>query len=818
VSDAPPPHYSSSSDDAAAESITGEWRRPSVGLVDPDRLAAVQAVSALPIWEAATRRALDRVARLACRSMGAWQGLVTLVDADALVVVAAHGEGPFEVGERCPLPVTLCQHVVEHGEAMLVRDARADARFSRFPEVVEQGVVGYAGVPLIVDDAVVGTVVAIDRVPRDWPVDAAGTLDDLAESAVTELQLRAALRSERAFASLSEHLPDCLCRVDRDLRYGYVNPAYARTLGTEPSRVVGTPIGELPRDPATDPACRALVERAFREGEPISATERFVVDGAPRSYEVRIIPERGEDGDVGSVLWVSRDVSLEVEAAQRLRESEAQLRAMLRQAIVGIYAVQDGRFLYANPRLAELLGFDSPAELLALDDLMPLVAPEWRGRVMRLLADPARHLTGPAPRAFTALRRDGSRIEVEAHGAAADVNGRPAVVGMILDVTARNALELQLRHAQKMEAVGQLAAGVAHDFNNLLAAIVANAHLALEDLREGAANADDLHGILDAARRASELTRRLLAFGRHEPVQPVTLDLGEVMRGMEALLRRVLSDRCHLELLASGPPLPVLADRAQLEQVAMNLVVNARDAMPDGGTITLETGREAHPARGAIATLVVSDTGTGMDERTRERIFEPFFTTKARGRGTGLGLSTVHSVVEQARGTITVESAPGRGTTVRITFPLARDAATAPRPAAPAGGTDARLGGAPPIVLLAEDEEAVRRTSKRMLERAGYHVIAARHGADALRLLGEVGGGVDVLVSDISMPELDGVSLARRARARFPGLGVVLVSGYTDMLTEEVLRSLDASFLAKPFSAEQLTAAVAAMVARSGRR
>jgi PAS domain S-box-containing protein len=799
-----------------ADVAPAPWR-PSVGLGDPKRLAAVRAVVSLPIWEPYTQSALDRVVRLASRSIRAWQAMVTLVDVDGLVVVAAHGDGPFQTGERCPLETTLCHVVVQGGEPLLVRDARDDGRFRAFPEVVEQGVVAYAGVPLVVRGAVVGTVIVIDRAPRDWPAGTVETLADLADAVATELQLRAALRSERSFASLAENLPDCVCRVGRDMRYLYVNPCCATQLGTSPQHVVGAPIGTFSRDPARDPACRALIERSLTEGVPVSTTRDVTLDGETRAFELHLIPEYDEEGEVGSVLWVCRDVSRAAEAARRLRESEAQLRAMLQQAIVGIVTVRDGRILYANPRLAELLGYDSPDDVVALDGVERVIAPEWRERVRRALDDPAERLRGIGPRVFTALRRDGTRIEVEAHGAPAELDGRPATVGMIVDVTQRNALEMQLRHAQKMEAVGQLAAGVAHDFNNLLAAIVANASIALGEVREGRVDAEDLHAILDAAGRASELTRRLLAFGRHEPVAPVTLDLGEVVRGMEALLRRVLPDSCHLALLADGPPLPVLADRAQLEQIAMNLVVNARDAMPAGGTITVETMREQHPSLGPAATLVVSDSGVGMDERTRERIFEPFFTTKERGRGTGLGLASVHSVVQQARGAIAVESAPGRGTTMRISFPLSLGQSPAPR--APARGRDTGepLGGAPPIVLLAEDEEAVRRTSKRMLERAGYHVLAARHGADALRMLDQVKGAVDVLVTDVSMPEVDGVALASRARAQVPGLPVVFVSGYSDVLTEQTLRGMDAVFLPKPFSAEQLTTAVAEMLARARR-
>jgi two-component system, cell cycle sensor histidine kinase and response regulator CckA len=793
--------------------------RPTTGVFHPDRLAVVEAVGALPIWEEATQRALDRVARLAAHIFGAWQALVTLLDADALVIVSASGDGPFKSGERCPIATTLCHVVVQRGEPLLVADARNDPRFRAFPEVAEQGVVAYAGVPLIVDGAVVGTVVVIDHEPREWPPFAASTLSDLAEAAVTELQLRAALRNERSFASLADHLPDSVSRVDRDLRYVYVNPVFASSLNRTIDDIVGQDLGTIVEDERLGRRWRRDVQQTLESGVPMTTTYELHCQDGRRSYEVRFLPEHDLDGEVCAVLCISRDMTPQVEAERQMRNSAAQLHAIFSQAIVGVFTAQDDRFVYANPRLATILGYDTPDDLLAIDSLAQVVAPESRDRVMEILSDPYTHVTGAKPYHFTGLRRDGVRIDVEAHGAAADVNGKPAVIGIILDVTSRNALELQLRQAQKMEAVGQLAAGVAHDFNNLLAAVVANAHLALEDLEHGRVNADDLHGILDAAGRAAELTRRLLAFGRHDPIRPETLDLGAIIRGMEALLRRVLPDSTHLALLAEGPPLPICADRAQIEQVVMNLVLNARDAMPDGGTITVETSLETHADLGAAATLVVSDTGVGMDARTRERIFEPFFTTKERGRGTGLGLTTVHTVVEQLHGRIAVESEPAAGAVFRLAIPLAAEVAPSERrvEAPPRIRTDAVVGGAPPIVLLAEDEEAVRRTSKRMLERAGYHVLAARHGADALRMLEQVKGAVDVLVSDVSMPELDGVSLATRARIQVPDLGVIFVSGYTDILNEATLRALDAAFLAKPFSAEALTRAVAEMLARRAR-
>ncbi|HYD54297.1 MAG TPA: PAS domain-containing protein, partial [Gemmatimonadaceae bacterium] len=365
MSDALPPRPIA--DRLDADEAPQDWPRPAVGLAHPDRLAVVEAVIALPLWEPATQRALDRVARLALRSFDAWQALVTLVESDELLVVSARGEGTFHSGERCPLPTTLCHLVVQRGEPLVVRDAREDPRFRSFREVTEQGVVAYAGVPLVVRGAVVGTVVIVDRVPRDWPAGAADVLRDLADSAVTELELRATLSSERSFASLAEHLPDCLSRVDRDRRYAYANDAFARALDVPAARIVGTRIGTFPRDAARHPACRALIERAFDEGAPITTTLELPVDGVTRWFELRLIPERDVDEEIESVLWILRDVTADVLSARRLRDREEQLRAIFQQAIVGVCMLQSGRIVYGNPRLAEMLGYESADALTELD-------------------------------------------------------------------------------------------------------------------------------------------------------------------------------------------------------------------------------------------------------------------------------------------------------------------------------------------------------------------------------------------------------------------------------------------------------------------
>ncbi|HEV2644130.1 MAG TPA: ATP-binding protein, partial [Candidatus Elarobacter sp.] len=343
--------------------------------------------------------------------------------------------------------------------------------------------------------------------------------------------------------------------------------------------------------------------------------------------------------------------------------------------------------------------------------------------------------------------------------------------------------------------------GVAHDFNNILSAITGFADLLQDSLESGDPRCADVQEILKGARRASGLTRQLLAFSRQQVLQPVTLDLNHLVTETAAMLRPLLGAALQLATAPADVPVPVVADRTQLEQVLLNLAVNARDAMPDGGTLTISVGI-APSMRGApaMATLVVSDTGCGMTPDVFARAFEPFFTTKPVGKGTGLGLATVHGIVQQSGGTVQVASQPGAGATFTVTLPLAEPAV---RASEPMGVTRATRGTG--TVLLVEDEEPLRVVAQRVLQRAGYHVLVARDGVDALRVLSESDVTVDVLLSDVTMPELGGVELAAIAAERVPGIRIILMSGYADTDIGSVGQGsrIDA-FLPKPFTTASL--------------
>ncbi len=489
-----------------------------------------------------------------------------------------------------------------------------------------------------------------------------------------------------------------------------------------------------------------------------------------------------------------QDVVERQRAEEAAREAERKFHGIFANAIEGIFqATLDGRFLTVNPALARMLGYESPEELLAGASTPTY---RWDAAVWELLLRQVR--TGVEVRGLECglVRGDGSRacVSISARRVEDSDPSGALLEGMVEDVTERRRLEQELQQSQKMEAVGRLAGGIAHDFNNVLQAMLSH----VEMLPRGRSAPDVADARLDEVtaliRRGATLTRQLLLFSRRETSKPERLDLNRIVGEVASMLQRLLRSDIAFTLDLCPDALPILADRGQIEQVLMNLAVNAGDAMPDGGRLVVRTGLD--PSGSVVVS--VEDTGSGIAEDIRSRVFEPFFTTKPAGEGTGLGLSVVHGIVTRHGGKVELESQPGRGSCFTVTLPLA--AGTTPpetvkpecrqTPSAPRSGRR---------ILVVEDESGARAVLGEILTTFGYEVLAVSTGAEARSLL--AGPAFDLLLTDLTLPDESGVGLARDLSARWQGMKVVLMSGFTE---DETVRGMVAGgaarFLQKPFN------------------
>ncbi|MCK6480024.1 MAG: ATP-binding protein [Planctomycetes bacterium] len=511
-------------------------------------------------------------------------------------------------------------------------------------------------------------------------------------------------------------------------------------------------------------------------------------------------------------LWRARVRSRLKEAEERLRRQEMEegLASLIRDGNdVMFLAAEDLSLLDFNDRAMEFYGYSRNE--MALLNARDLRALSTRDRIEEGVAG----LREGEGRIYETLhrRKDGTDVPVEVSLRTLRWGGRKVYQTAVRDITRRREAEAALEstrtqflQAQKMEAVGRLAGGVAHDFNNMLTVINGYAEILTAGLAPSDPSLPHVKEILKAGRRAADLTRQLLAFSRHHVVLPRVLDLNALVRDLEKMLRRLIGEDIRLEVALHPGLAPVLADPGHLEQVIMNLVVNARDAIPGVGTITIRT-REAPAAAGAGGggiLLEIEDTGVGMTEEVKAHVFEPFFTTKQEGKGTGLGMATVYGIVNQAGGTVGIESAPGRGTTIRVLLPRA---SASPRPESADGAAASPECGprGTETVLLAEDEDQVRALAAASLRAAGYRVLEAPGPLQALDLAaGEGGGDIAMLVTDVVMPAMDGWTLARTLRLDRPGMRVLYISGYTgDHLPGKGIPEGE-EFLQKPFLPKDL--------------
>ncbi len=595
--------------------------------------------------------------------------------------------------------------------------------------------------------------------------------------------------------------------IGPDGRCVFCNAAAVALLGwSSPEDLLGTEVHErVHRGQAeanADGRECAIVALLEGRSERHRADDTFIrADGTAFPVEIRACPVIRDGASIGVVVTFV-DISDRIQAEEALRRAEEKYRRFFEEDLAGHFiSTPDGRILECNPAFARTFGFESTEELRALGAGSIYLDP---GDRVAFLEDLTRHRR--LERITRDFRhRDGHVVHVlQSVVGTFDEKGELVEIhGFFIDETERWAAEEKLRQAQKMEAVGRLAGGVAHDFNNILTIILGYLEIVRPSLSEADPRRADLAEVEAAAQRAAALTRQLLAFSRRQVLRPALIDLNAVVRDVEKMLRRLIGEDIKVTTdLAPGLG-TVLADQGQIEQVLMNLVVNARDAMPDGGRLTIATANEGGGPEARVV-LTVRDTGCGMDREVLGRLFEPFYTTKEAGKGTGLGLATVYGIVKQSGGDVRVESEPGRGSTFCVSFPRA---AGTPASRAP------EILVAPPstscTVAIAEDDLALRSLAGKVLQQAGYDVVVCGTPEDVLAWGGAHPGRIDVLLSDVVMPGMRGPELARRLAATHPETRVLYMSGYTDneIARQGVLQS-DVRLLQKPFTKSALLAAV----------
>lgn len=542
---------------------------------------------------------------------------------------------------------------------------------------------------------------------------------------------------------------------------------------------------------------RFYVERAIAEGMVVFEWRHQHPDGELWDGEVHLMSfQSGQRQFLQFTLW---DITQRKRAEEALKESEARLRTFSEAAFEGIAITENGIYVDANPRLAQLLGYEI-SELIGRP-VVDFIAPEDRALVQSNLTAGVE-----LPYEIRMVRKDGAILCVEIQARQCYYSGRRMRLTAVHDITHRNQLQAQLLQAQKMESVGQLAGGVAHDFNNILAAMMLQLGSLRGDPSLNQETQDSLRELMTDAQRAANLTRQLLLFSRRSVVELKVLDLNELMANLLKMVGRLIGEHITLQFDPHDSLPPVEADPGMVEQVLMNLVINARDAMPKGGRLTLGiepihidakgTGGGVESRPGQFVCLSVTDTGFGMDEAALQHIFEPFFTTKELGKGTGLGLATVYGIAAQHKGWVEVESSIGKGTTFKVYFPATAEA----MPPSTQGARTAAIQGRETI-LVVEDEASVRRAVRQVLKRLGYTVLEASDGKAAMELWSEHAGHVDLLFSDMVMPGgLTGLDLAEKFRQDQPDLKVIITSGYNPEMAGQITPTTgEIVYLQKPY-------------------
>jgi len=624
---------------------------------------------------------------------------------------------------------------------------------------------------------------------------------------------RELFKREELFRLINENAADMIAIVDMEGTRLYNSMAYQKILGYSPEELKSsTGIEQI------HPDDREHVKRAAEEARKtgIGRLLEYRIqhkDGTWRVLESTSSVVKNAEGQPEKLIIVNRDISDRKRASEALSLSEASFRSVVENAPYGIYrANASGKFLRVNPALQKMLGYETQEELSHANLATDIYADAQEHRRANDLFAGSKGFDVEVEW----KRKDGTPLKARCSGRLIESergnnHGEANFEVFVEDVTEKRVLEQQLHMAVKMEAVGRLSGGIAHDFNNLLGVIIGYAQVMKRKLKSGEDLFEYAEEIEKAGQRAASLTRQLLAFSRQQVLAPAILNLNALISDMGKMIHRLIGEDIELVMKLDPAIGSVKADHGQIEQVVMNLAVNARDAMPNGGKLALETTTATfdqaytrqHPGSkaGSQVMFSVSDTGMGMSAETLIHIFEPFFTTKELGKGTGLGLATVYGVVKQSGGYISVNSEIGHGSSFKVYLPLIQEAIVVAEDPAPASdsfrGTE--------TVMVVEDAEALRKLTVTLLEEHGYQVVSAANGSEALELAQKFSRGIDLLLTDVIMPGLGGHALAQRFEVLRPGLKVLYMSGYTDSsIGQHGVLEPGISLLHKPFTEEEL--------------
>jgi PAS domain S-box-containing protein len=613
----------------------------------------------------------------------------------------------------------------------------------------------------------------------------------------------------RRLAAIVESSDDAIIAATFEGIITDCNASAGRMLGFSREELIGKPISLItPPDLRNEPL---ESQNRLLKGESVARFESLRVrkDGKPIHVAIAVSPVKDQDGRIVGGAAILRDITERKAMEDALRRSEASFRSFVENAPYGILrTTPEGEIVQANPALVEMLGYDTKQEVLGLRMATDVYRnPEDRDQAtlwsskqdsVRGVEVDWKHKSG---KTFT--------IRCAAH-VVKDSNGHLEFLeGIVEDISERRAMEQQLRQGQKMEAIGRLAGGIAHDFNNLLGVIIGYGDLISEQVGANGSLHHPVEQIRKAADRASTLTRQLLAFSRQQVLEMKVLNLNAVVAEMGSLLQRLLGEDIQLETSLDPALGQVKADQGQIGQVIMNLAVNARDAMPGGGQLLIQTQNISFNEEsvllqppmipGEYVMILVKDTGMGMDAQTQAHIFEPFFTTKEQGKGTGLGLATVYGYVKQSGGYVWVKSEPGAGTTFTIYLPQVSQTASQHR----GSSTPAATGRGAGTILLVEDEESLRTLTRNLLEESGYKVLEACNGNEAVELAEEYCDPIHLLLSDMVMPGMNGRVVAEKVTRLHPGIKVAFMSGYTGFSSSEASK-IEAVIIPKPFTRNTL--------------